>query len=161
LKGIVVRRPKSNELAAARNVSMLAFRRHRKTYRPTDEANSKKADVTPSLNRLVAIADNDVIGTMEYELQVDAVHLVGLATHPDYARRGIARALLNKLEQLAEENGLSKITLYTIKQTGNVEVFKKLGFDAVSGEITTLFDSDMYDELIEVRMEKILRRREE
>ena len=48
--------------------------------------------------------------------------------------------------------------LHTVRETGNVDVFQRLGFLVESEELTTLFESDRFSALSEVVMKKDLAR---
>ncbi len=52
----------------------------------------------------------------------------------------------------AEKNKTNQVTLYTIRETGNVDVFIKFGFKVIIDEITDDFVSEKYDALHEVYM---------
>ncbi len=111
----------------------LATKDLRRAYAPTP-----RADRMATLNEkngslsLVAIAGNFVAGVVEYCVRYDEIYIQGLAVHPQQRQRGIASALIRTIERIAINFGKSKVSLSTIKETGNLTFFVKLGFNVVS-----------------------------
>jgi len=58
------------------------------------------------------------------------------------------------LEEIGKGEGATCFRLFTVKQTGNVEVFSRIGFRIVAERKDDFSESDMYDTLTEVEMEK-------
>ena len=54
-----------------------------------------------------------------------------LGVHDEYRLRGIARSLLNRVFELAMEKECTSVGLSTIKETGNVQIFERIGFEIV------------------------------
>ncbi|HUS33153.1 MAG TPA: GNAT family N-acetyltransferase [Kofleriaceae bacterium] len=105
-------------------VSESALRTLRRVYRPTPAALARKRDLA-ILPRLVAVVEDAVVGTVEYVAGEDRLHLMGLFVAETYRRQGVARALVDELAILARGRPLS---LNTIRETGNVPIFERLGF---------------------------------
>lgn len=103
-----------------------AFARLRQIYRPSPEAIAHAK--TLPLERLVAVTDERVAGTVQFRVDGHVLRVVGLAVLPAYQRRGVARALVEQLVTVARERGCPALGLFTIEQTGNVAVFHRLGF---------------------------------
>lgn len=61
-----------------------------------------------------------------------SLHIIGLMVHPSYRRLGVARAMVEALAKIARGCSAEKLSLYTICETGNVYIFKKLGFEVIS-----------------------------
>ena len=97
-----------------------------------------------------------MVGTLEYMREGDRIHLIGVAVHPDLHRKGVARQLISFMDGLAKQVGAKRLSLYTIRETGNVSVFEKLGFAVLREEVTLQFESDRFDVLNEVYMERQL-----
>ena len=74
--------------------------------------------------------------------------MVGLFVHEHHRRRGVARALLDALGP--------RLSLFTIRETGNVPIFERLGFAVVREELATEYVSDAHAQLHEVYMERPL-----
>lgn len=151
---IEVRTAKEEEYEEANKVSELAFQNLRQIYRPNEKAIKNHNTIQSSLSRLIAILDEKIVGTVKYRIDKQSLHIIGLATHPNYIKQGIAKSIITELKNIAVRHNLNKLSLFTIKQTGNVEIFTKLGFKIISEEIATDLCSDKYNKLIDVRMEK-------
>jgi len=128
---IEIRHCLDSELESAKGVSEQAFLCLREVYRPTPEAVQRQRNMASDLKRLVAVDGSEVVGTVQYRLQVDRLHLLGLAVSPSRWRAGVARALIERLYDLALAHNCRRLSLYTIEQTGNVKVFEHLGFKVV------------------------------
>jgi GNAT superfamily N-acetyltransferase len=104
--------------------------------------------------QLVALSDERVVGAVSCVLGYDGIHLLGLAVDPPFQRRGIARQVVTAVEDIARQRKLSRITLWTIRETGNVPVFERLGFRCVK-ERPALGARSIRDEALrEVFMER-------
>jgi ribosomal protein S18 acetylase RimI-like enzyme len=153
---IVIRETEENDGQAVADISAAAFATLCEVYRSSASTVSIKRNLASELTRLVAVADDRVVGTLEYRNEADRVHLIGLGVHPDFRRQGVARHLIRHLANIARQVGASKLSLYTVRETGNVSVFEKLGFGVIREEPAQQFESDRFDVLNEVFMEKIL-----
>jgi ribosomal protein S18 acetylase RimI-like enzyme len=126
---LVVRAAGPVDDEAARRVAALAFETVRAVYRPSPAAVATASEI--ELERLVAIADGDVVGTVRFGVADERLRVIGLAVLPACRRRGIARALLDELARIAQARGGRVLALFTIVQTGNVAVFERLGFRCI------------------------------
>jgi ribosomal protein S18 acetylase RimI-like enzyme len=137
-------------------VGRLATEILRRVYRPRDGASGTSFG-DKKLIRLVAVEGEKIVGTVRYYVEDDRIHLIGLMVHPDFHRRGLGKAMIEHLVKLAEEQGLKKLSLYTIKETGNVMIFEKMGFSVVREEVDVSWaQSDMFERLTETYMERII-----
>jgi ribosomal protein S18 acetylase RimI-like enzyme len=82
--------------------------------------------------------------------------VVVLGVHPDFRRQGVARALLQALDRIGRQQGAKRLHLFTVKETGNVEVFRRLGFAVVAGRADEFSESDRFETLTDVEMAKRL-----
>jgi ribosomal-protein-alanine N-acetyltransferase len=77
-------------------------------------------------------AKNDygrVAGYVGMWVVFDEGHITNLATHPVYRRQGVGRALLERLFEVARENGVKYLTLEVRRSNLNAqELYQKLGF---------------------------------
>ncbi len=97
-----------------------------------------------------------VVGTVQYYFTGNCVAFLGLGVHPEFRRHGVARALVQELERIGETTGATALTLYTIRETGNLTIFESLGFSVESEQPTSLFESTSLGALTEVLMKKHL-----
>jgi ribosomal protein S18 acetylase RimI-like enzyme len=103
---------------------------------------------------LVAVLEGRVVGVVQFHISEDRLSFLGLGVHPRFQRRGVAGALIRHLETIGRNCGCKAVILHTVRETGNVEVFQRLGFLVESEEPTTLFQSDRFSALSEVVMRR-------
>lgn len=137
-------------------VDRLATADLRTVYRPTAEAQRARSVMDTHLQRLVAVLDGRVVGTVQYHVVGERLSFLALGVHPAFRRRGVARALVQQLERIGSDSGCSAVTLYTVRETGNVSIFERMGFRVESEEPTRLFESRSHRTLSEVMMRKTL-----
>ena len=75
-----------------------------------------------------------------------------LAVLPQYQRQGVAGRLILFVAQAACDLGLAELRLNTIQETGNVAVFKKMGFSIVRSSKATWCTSARFPSLTDVEM---------
>jgi ribosomal protein S18 acetylase RimI-like enzyme len=126
----------------------------RAVYHPNEQALARKVAESKSLTRLVAEVEGRLVGTLEYGEGQDLIKFLGLGVLSQCRRKGVARALIEELNRRAARKKLSKLSLWCVKETGNVEIFRKLGFEVVAEEPSTYFTSDSFPCLTEVLMER-------
>jgi ribosomal protein S18 acetylase RimI-like enzyme len=115
---IRVRDAQPGDEPAIARVTESAIATLRAVYRPSAAAIARRG--ASSARRLVAIdGDDALVGTLEH----DAGHVVGLFVHGEHRRHGVARELLAAIG--------GRASLYTIRETGNVTIFERLGFRVV------------------------------
>jgi len=129
---VVVREAVAADREAARDLSARAERALRKVYRPSPELVRAGGAPASDWPGLVAECDGELVGTVSYQVQEDRLHLRALMVDPDHQRQGVARALIGRLSELARLLGVTRLSLYTVVQTGNVPIFERLGFTVVS-----------------------------
>ncbi len=131
----------------------------RKIYKPTKAAYKRRKSKRKLRIRLVCIYKNKIAGTVEYEVQEDKLHIMGPMVHQKYQRKGIARALIDYISNIASDSGKNALSINTCKQTGNVAIFKKIGFKVIkeSKDDNGLAENLTDEELIDVYMERIVK----
>ncbi|MGH9255666.1 MAG: GNAT family N-acetyltransferase [Vicinamibacterales bacterium] len=106
----------------------------RAVYRPTPALVRSSEARAAQRRQLVAAHNGQIVGTISYETHGDRLHLQSLAVDPVWQRRGVGRALVAHCVKLARSFGASRLSLYTVVETGNVRIFESLGFHVVSTE---------------------------
>ncbi|OXE36401.1 MAG: GNAT family N-acetyltransferase [Phenylobacterium zucineum] len=82
----------------------------------------------------LAVADGKLVGLIETVPVEGALLIENLAIAPDFQRQGLGSQLMDHAHQLALDQGLVRLTLYTNRRfTGNVELYQRLGF-VITGE---------------------------
>jgi ribosomal protein S18 acetylase RimI-like enzyme len=138
--------------AAIDRVTISGLATLRRTYRPAPAAIERKA--ARSLRRLVAIDADAIVGTVEYAIDDHRLHAIGLHVLETHRRRGVARCLIDALATIATRAGARKLSLYTIRETGNVEVFERLGFTVIAETPAGDLVGESHERLTEVYMER-------
>lgn len=151
---ITIRKATADDADDVATVFDVAFAPLRAIYRPTSEIAARQAERAKEGARLVAEVEGQVVATVQYDSHKDHVHVIGLAVHPDFQRMGIARRMIDWIVEQAPTLGHTLVVLNTIKETGNVPVFEKLGFRVFYEAVATSFVSEEYPELHEVKMER-------
>ena len=154
LPRVVVRAATADDEPAIAAVTASGIATLRQTYRPTAAAIEHKA--ARVLARLVAVSAHDVVGTAEYELAAARVHVIGLHVIASHRRRGIARRMIDAMAELAIAAHARALSLYAIRETGNVPIFERLGFAIVDETHAVDCVSERYERLSEVHMERPL-----
>jgi GNAT superfamily N-acetyltransferase len=82
---------------------------------------------------LVARLDGRIVGTVQLDLpwppnQPHRADVGKLLVHPDARRRGIARALMHALEDLARAEGRTLLTLDTVTGAPSEALYRALGY---------------------------------
>lgn len=81
------------------------------------------------------------------------MRLCGLAVHAAYRRRGVAHRLGNHAVELAIRQSCHAVRLSTIKETGNVPIFKRLGFEVVGENLDGLCEDLNGEPVTDIEME--------
>lgn len=124
-----IREKTSTDASQIAQITLLATAELRRIYIPTAaQKQSQDKPITPNTTCLVACKEQIIVGLTEYIVLADELHVRGLAVHPEYRRQGIARALIQAVAQLAIRMKKGKISISTIKETGNLAIFTRLGF---------------------------------
>ena len=153
---IYVRDARNDDAERVAVICEAAFAPLRSIYRPTGVAIARQTERSHMGTRLVAEFEGALAATVQYDQHADHVHVIGLAVHPDYQRRGVARCLLGEIDQRAVLLGQPVVVLDTIKETGNVPLFEKLGFRVTHEAVATWCVSETWPVLHEVKMERVL-----
>ena len=150
---ITVRPNLPEDAEGIQRVSESATATLRETYRPNQRGLANRRRISSQLSRLVALVDGEIAGTTQYYVDGEAVRMVGLLVRADHRRRGVARALVRGVADVARKQGYRLLVTRTVKETGNVPVFEKLGFRVLSERPDEYSESDKYPALSEVDLQ--------
>ena len=142
----------NKDKAAIQNVIDSAVATLRQTYRPTQKAIEKKSQKNQSYQRLVGIIDDRIVGFVQYFSNNYCISVIGLDVHTNYRKKGVARSLISHIKEIGIKEKALFLKLHTIKETGNVLIFKNLGFKVASERIDDIFESDKFDTLTDIEM---------
>jgi ribosomal protein S18 acetylase RimI-like enzyme len=154
MNAILVREPVSEDTTELTEVDRLATADLRKVYRPTALALEHRALINPNLQRLIAVLEGRVVGAVQYHIKGERLSFLGLGVHPDFRLRGIATAIVQNLEKIGRLRDCKAMVLHTVRETGNVGIFERMGFEVESQMPTLLFESETASTLHEVVMVK-------
>ena len=83
--------------------------------------------------QLVAESDRRVVGYALWWCVADEVHIVNLAVHDRYRRRGVARRLLGAAFESARDRGLSLATLEVrFHNAAAIALYESMGFQRIA-----------------------------
>ncbi len=153
---VLVREAHEPDLPSAQHVVDLAFETVRHIYRPSPAAQANRPQTQGAFRRLIALYGERIIGTVQYTFDEDRLHLIALATHPDYRQQGVARQIVATLIDIGTRHRQRALSLSTIRETGNRPIFEKMGFDVVLESPVTDLISVQGGRLYEVYMERWL-----
>lgn len=151
---ILIREAIPDDAIDVSEVFAAAFAPLRSIYRPTSEAEARQAERANEGTRLVAEINQQIVGTVQFASHTKHVHVIGLAVHPDFHRRGVARRMIEWIVTRTPSFGHNIVALETIKETGNVPMFEELGFKVVREAVATWCISDNYTKVHDVTMER-------
>jgi GNAT superfamily N-acetyltransferase len=78
------------------------------------------------------------VGYLLLDVLDGAAHIEQVSVHPDYARRGIGRALIDRAESWARDRGLPALTLTTyVEVPWNGPYYERLGFRYLTADEET------------------------
>lgn len=124
----------------------------RMRYRPAGR--TEDTDTIFGWSRYVIDWNGGAAGVVEIAVVNNGAQIRGLAVGRAYRRRGLARILLTFCVNRAAQAGARKLTLYTIKETGNVDIFEKLGFSVVREDVARGYVGVDGKPVYQVRMER-------
>ncbi len=153
---MIIREMTDEDAECVREVNTLSVATLRRVYRPSQAAISRKAKRDKLRTNLVCVSEGRIIATLEYEKNNDTLHVLGPMILPAYRRKGVARLIMEHLADIGRQSGVRALSLYTIKQTGNVEIFSKLGFLVLRESPDQWLESVSGEDLVEVYMERNL-----
>jgi ribosomal protein S18 acetylase RimI-like enzyme len=153
---LAIRAIEANDAAQVNALMAVATAELRRIYRPRTERLAQTAPESAPALRLVATEDTHIVGVVDYLTAADAWHLRGLAVDPARRRSGVARALVERVAALAHAAGATRLTLSTIKETGNPTIFLRLGFTVTRESAATGFEGGTGTAVVQVDMVRVL-----
>ena len=125
---IEIREASEQDPAGIAQVAAEATATLRRVYRPNERALANRTAMKRSLVCLVAEMDEVIVGTVEYAVEDPVLRVINLGVRESFRRRGVARALVEALVRIARNSGAPCLLVHTVKETGNVPIFERMGF---------------------------------
>ncbi len=142
---------RAEDIAQAKAIAKAAFSELRSVYSPTPTAISNQPKSTAYV---VAKMGQTVVGTLQYFDEGNRIYVFDLAVDTQYRHQGIARQLIDSTCEIARSLGYKTVSTRTIRETGNVEIFERLGFGVVKEETAKWCVSDRYKILHDAYLER-------
>lgn len=148
---IEVRKKIEPDTEIVKSITAAATDELRSIYRPIK--NKVKTEIEEPIS-IVATIKNNVVGSAEYLIFENSILVRGLAVSPIHRKQGVARAIIEHLILEAQNEGKAEILLSTIKETGNTNVFLRMGFTADSEVVSEIFEGVQGEQVTLVNMSK-------
>jgi N-acetylglutamate synthase-like GNAT family acetyltransferase len=105
--------------------------------------------------RVVALdIHHAVVGVAEYIVDSTAVYVQGIAVPASHRRCGVAAALLKHIKMIAAGMQILALKVKTIRKTGNVAIFRRLGFHMIDERVSERFIGPHGQAVFEVTLER-------
>jgi GNAT superfamily N-acetyltransferase len=126
----------------------------RAVYAP--KALDKTSVTAPSSAPRVVALDigHAIVGVAEYIVESTAVYVQGIAVSASHRRCGIAAALLKHIEMITAGLQIPALKVKTILETGNVEIFERMGFHLIDERVSERFIGPQGQAVFEVTLER-------
>ncbi|ELR64419.1 hypothetical protein C942_02442 [Photobacterium marinum] len=131
-------------------LTTIAFDELRTIYQPTKLAHEQKSQSHEKWEPFGYFIGNNLVGCIEVSINNDVMNLRTLAVAKGYRRQGIARKLIDGV--LPKYSGVKSISVWCVEQTGNVTVFKHLGFEVTQSFYSKLFELQDGSKAVEVQL---------
>ncbi|OJI58197.1 GNAT family N-acetyltransferase [Vibrio vulnificus] len=133
---LMIKQLDSNEKSVV-ELSGRWFDELRQVYRPTELALSNKNSTKSEWSCFGFHVDQVLVGVVEAKQVGSELQLSSLAVAPSFRQKGVARKLVDFV--VTQFKPINSVSVWCVEQTGNVAVFKALGFNVVQR-----FDSDFF-----------------
>ena len=132
----------------------MAFASVRHVYRPKQGAKPDSHANEHGVVKIVALHRDSLVGSITAIPERSHLRLSTLAVRPNHRRRGVARLLIAHAERLAVTDGCSTMILNTIRETGNADVFTRLGFVITNETVADWCTSESFAVLHDLTMQR-------
>lgn len=149
---ITIRRARASETDAIHRVLTAAFRALQGrgySHRALEVAIISPQEIGQRISQgghvLVAEAGKEVIGTATGLEEHEAMHVCSVAVHPGVQGRGVARRLMETLEDIARRRGCHKLWLQTAwAMTEAIALYERLGYRQEGYQPRQFYGEDFY-----------------
>ncbi len=148
---IKIRKQIEPDIKAVKDIITAATDELRSIYRPIKTKIQNEIEKPISI---VAIIQENVVGSAEYLIYENSILVRGLAVSPIHRKQGVARAIVEYVMLKAQEEGKTELVLSTIKETGNTYAFLHMGFTVASEKISEIYEGVQSEQVTLVTMSK-------
>lgn len=153
----MIRKARKEDAAVILEVMLAAFQKYETDPYPSsalqETATSIEVDMDAGQKALLYKENDEDVGMVRYELSEGELYFRRLSVIPAMQGKGIAKKLVNALEEIARQAGKQKIACRVRKsEKGNIQLYRSIGFERTKEE---WFDREGGPMLI-VKMEKEL-----
>lgn len=153
----MIRKATRVDAAVILEVMLAAFQKYETDPYPSsallETVASIEADMDAGQKALLYEEDDQYVGMVRYELNENELYFRRLSVIPAMQGQGIAKKLVQALEEIARQRGKQQIACRVRKkETGNLQLYESVGFERIKEE---WFDREGGPILI-VKMEKEL-----
>jgi GNAT superfamily N-acetyltransferase len=111
----------------------------RQAYKPSGKQGHVLGYKDDEFRAVGAFLEELPVGYVEYILDDDFLYFQKMSVAAAYQRQGIGRQLVSELSRRAKLNARVKLRCGTVKETGNYDVYSRLGFKIVTEKISDWF----------------------
>lgn len=134
------------------SILIRAFEQFRETLIPPSSAfKETEASILKKLEQgggFLACVDGQAVACVLYELREDYVYLGRLAVLPDYRGQGIAKALIQVTENIAQENTIGEVRVNVRSTlTSNQQLFESLNYRIIAQHKHAGYENPTYVEM--------------
>ncbi len=126
------------------------------TYKSLYKVKQAQGKLNFQYETIVYLNAEKPIATLSYYIKDSTVRLFKMAVHPEFQDSGIGSKLIEYVEKNIYSNELTKIGIYTLKETSNQYFFQRNGFSIISEVEADFAVSLNGDSLTELEMIKVL-----
>lgn len=134
---------KSTEVSDApliHHLMIQAFTKHKDAVPPSSALEETVESIAVSLHQgekgLLAYVDDRPVGMVRFQLDDNGIYFYRLSVLPEEQGKGIGKALLDKLEHIANHNGVTTISCKVrLSANDNITLYESVGYEIVAEEI--------------------------
>ncbi|WP_170903748.1 GNAT family N-acetyltransferase [Vibrio sp. 11-4(1)] len=124
----------------------------RQVYRPTELAVSNKNSAKSEWSCFGFHVDQVLVGVVEAKQVGSELQIGSLAVAPSFRQKGVARKLVDFV--VTQFKPINSVSVWCVEQTGNVAVFKALGFNVIQRFDSAFFILSDGSKAVEVQLKQ-------
>lgn len=130
----------ASDAALIHQLMIRAFAEYQNSYAPSSALQETVASIRDAMEEgeqvIIAFDETLPVGMVRFILRSDAVYFYRLSVVPEKQGHGIAKIILNNLEEFARENGKNKAVCRVRKNVKrNIRLYQSVGFCIYDHEV--------------------------